>query len=773
MLRIFLYGICFLFAGASAQGKPGSLFFRKAAPYQKKIETLLQKAAADSVRLYCEQILAEEKRKTSRKRAVAYFYLGKAALLEGDLTEAKNRLGESLLLFQQQSDEESVAVTQSELGDLALLNYEENQIAQAKTFFDQAQILAEKHKLSQVLYKIYYRKATVIHSDDMKLVVNFLHRALSAAAQLQDTAKILQIYDQLANRHRSVNEGDSTEIYYSKQSVILQNQGDSSFMQSLYTSWGRFYLDLGRYAEAQNKLFEALALAEKSGEDYSLMGLRTDISKVFLAIGLWEEAYKNIEISLSLAQKLGVEQTQADNLRDQAFILQKLNRPEEAAQKYLQALDIYENLDNVLEAGAIMIALSDVYKNGGDLKKANSLLEQASVLLDEALKIRETINRPLNVIQYKLLLGKVEIKRNSNRRAIQLLSECIDVALEKDSKADLKEAYALLAEAYRQNGQYKLALESFQNFHSVDTSILSTKNAERIQQLEERHKNAQLNDSLAQQRILFVQQNLDLNRTQNQNRWLLAGIAGALLLTLFLYYVYYQNNQLHQQKINLLRAEQETERLTAIIEGEEKERRRIGRELHDGLGAVLATAKMQLNALRHKKPDLEESPAYQKAEQLIDAACENVREVSHDLMPGVLEQQGLEFALEDMCQSMSRASDLEVSFIPYGLETPLKDEVNVTIYRIVQELLKNAVKHAEAKEIIVQLTIEDGLLNLVVEDDGKGFDTTAKGRSNGIGLNNIRTRVAYLNGRLNIDSQAGQGSTFTVEIPLKVEESRS
>ncbi len=91
----------------------------------------------------------------------------------------------------------------------------------------------------------------------------------------------------------------------------------------------------------------------------------------------------------------------------------------------------------------------------------------------------------------------------------------------------------------------------------------------------------------------------------------------------------------------------------------------------------------------------------------------------------------------------------------------------MTIYRIVQELLRNVVKHAEAREVIVQLTIEDNILNLIVEDDGKGFDPEKASNGNGLGLGNIQSRVAYLHGQLSIDSRKGEGSTFTVDIPLQ------
>ena len=141
-----------------------------------------------------------------------------------------------------------------------------------------------------------------------------------------------------------------------------------------------------------------------------------------------------------------------------------------------------------------------------------------------------------------------------------------------------------------------------------------------------------------------------------------------------------------------------------------------------------------------------------------------MREVSHDLMPHVLEQQGLIPAINDMCQNLTNHHDIEFDFISYGEEEGLSDVIKITIYRIVQELLKNITKHANAKEVIVQLTIENEEIILIVEDDGVGFDTSITHK--GIGIENIYSRTAYLNGTVDIDTSIGQGSTFTIQLPI-------
>lgn len=227
----------------------------------------------------------------------------------------------------------------------------------------------------------------------------------------------------------------------------------------------------------------------------------------------------------------------------------------------------------------------------------------------------------------------------------------------------------------------------------------------------------------------------------------------------------YKNKQLNKQRIAILKKEQEMQQLKALIAGEEKERKRIGQELHDGLGAVLATVKMRINSISDKTPTIVDNDNYLKAEELIDEACQTVRDISHRMTPYILEQNGLEYAINELCLTISQTQQIEIHFNPYQIDLIESGTLQITIYRVIQELLKNILKHAEAKEVIVQVTVEDEQVEVLVEDDGKGFDTAiTKG---GIGLDNIKSRVEYLNGNLEIESQINRGSTFLFNLPLK------
>ena len=271
-------------------------------------------------------------------------------------------------------------------------------------------------------------------------------------------------------------------------------------------------------------------------------------------------------------------------------------------------------------------------------------------------------------------------------------------------------------------------------------------------------------DEIAAQNEKIQTQKVDLLRKNNQLILLTGGLGFSALIASLFFFVYYKNKQLNEQRIQVLKKNQEAQIMKSIIEGEEKERKRFSKELHDGLGAVLATVKMQINGIPQKFPEVVSSKTYQKAELLIDNACRTVREISHDLMPYVSRgQQGLFSAIEEMCNNLATQSDTKFDFIRFGDDLQVSNVTNITLYRITQELLKNALKHSQATEVLVQLTIEDDEIILIVEDNGKGF--TPSSNQNGIGMKNIKSRAEYLNGSFEIESSLELGSTFTVILP--------
>ncbi len=234
-------------------------------------------------------------------------------------------------------------------------------------------------------------------------------------------------------------------------------------------------------------------------------------------------------------------------------------------------------------------------------------------------------------------------------------------------------------------------------------------------------------------------------------------IVSLLLASILLWFLFQQRQKRIQQQLITIQREQEVRTLESLMEGEEKQRLRIAKELHDGVNGDLSAIKFKLSSLLKMN-----NTVIKEAVTMIDRSCEQVRAISHNLVPPSLKDFNLLEAVEEYCQSMNSIHSPEISFQHLGNDITLDKKQEANIYRIVQELVTNSVKHAEAKEINVQLSHQESVLQLTVEDDGKGFDKN-KVESDGIGLQNVSSRIDYLNATLDFVSNE-KGTSYTISM---------
>lgn len=232
---------------------------------------------------------------------------------------------------------------------------------------------------------------------------------------------------------------------------------------------------------------------------------------------------------------------------------------------------------------------------------------------------------------------------------------------------------------------------------------------------------------------------------------------------LFLFIFQYRKRQImHENEKQLLA-------MNYIIQGQEAERSRMAKDLHDGLGGMLSGIKLNLSSMKGNMIIQEtDAQLFTKSITQLDNAIAEMRRVAHNMMPEALLKFGLGEAIQDYCDSINESNTVKMKYTQLGLQQPLEKSTEVILYRIVQELCNNAIKHAASKNIFIQLTIHERGITLTVEDDGKGFDSTQVSTLKGAGLQNVQSRVDYLKGVLNIESEAGKGTSVNIEIPGNV-----
>ncbi len=279
-----------------------------------------------------------------------------------------------------------------------------------------------------------------------------------------------------------------------------------------------------------------------------------------------------------------------------------------------------------------------------------------------------------------------------------------------------------------------------------------------IDYLEVKNKVLEKDRVIALKELEVVRQNMYI---RTRNTWVGIAALGMVMVLTVLFGFYYRT----RKKMQLLEKEDEIRRLKAVMTGEEKERSRIARELHDGIGSLVSAAGINLNTLGDDNEELVDQASFKKTEDLIAEISAEVRKTAHNLMPEILLQHDLPEAVKLFCSYLQKEKRPAFEVQVYGDFQGLTKDFQLAVYRIIQELVQNIIKHSKASNAIVQLHADQNLLSVTVEDNGEGYDPAVL-TGQGMGLGNIDTRVKVLNGRISVDTGVGKGTSVYIEFDL-------
>ncbi|RYU95394.1 ATP-binding protein [Emticicia agri] len=384
------------------------------------------------------------------------------------------------------------------------------------------------------------------------------------------------------------------------------------------------------------------------------------------------------------------------------------------------------------------------------------ILARKYLLLSQKYAWQANVNWMISVNNF--YMGRIEALSGNYESAIEYYLKAYensgkakDVAYAKDISYHLSIAYTKIGEFQKANEFYQQTLlYSNQYYESEQTMTI------RLEELNSQYRNLQLQNQLTKQE----------NREARLQNILLIVLTVFLILAVVALFVgrkqlntiAQQKDIIHSQKIRNL----ELKSLEALIQGQENERGRIARDLHDSLGIQLTQIKFFVES-RHKPFTAKERAMLN---QIIDDACQEIRLISHNLHPTALSKYGLETALEDLVNKFPGTKKTKISLEKYGSLAPLNQEAIALLYRVIQELINNAMKHACAHRINIQLMANQENLLISVEDDGVGFNVDAP--SQGSGILNVTSRIEYLNGQVlwQNHSPASSGTSVMISVPM-------
>ncbi len=416
---------------------------------------------------------------------------------------------------------------------------------------------------------------------------------------------------------------------------------------------------------------------------------------------------------------------------------------------------------------------ADYYNMKGRYELAAGELAAAEQTFRRGLPLARRYNDTYTFCDILLHLSELYERQNEFAKTRPLLDELLEISQTNQVGTYQLKALRALSRMEHRLRQPERAYQFLNQYIELADSLQYAETTRSLHEMEEKYKLAEAEKNL----LVLQRENEQKDFAIERNRWyigLLLGISFPLLASCILIFMLYRNKRkllVQQQRMHTMDVEhmEQAHRnslLSALLEGQEKERERLARDLHDGLGGLLSSIKMDLSRITGALPkDDIQRPHLASVTRNVDGAVEELRGIAHSMMPSMLVNYGLVEALGEYCDKL-KSSGVPVFYQVFRYSQPLTESREMTLYRVAQELINNCAKYAEATEILVQLQQTDTTVTLVVEDNGKGFDTEYA--VTGAGLRNAAMRATLLEGTFDIRSDKGVGTTFTVECPISV-----
>ncbi|NER17746.1 tetratricopeptide repeat-containing sensor histidine kinase [Spongiivirga citrea] len=597
------------------------------------------------------------------------------------------------------------------------------------------------------------------NTEDSTVVKKLLDEAYSYEAK--EPKKALSIYKkafQLSNKidfptgafkatmysgivHSDMSNYDSAIYYYEKALPLSDLAKDVRGKGVTYINIGNVYQFKGDLEKAPEYYLKSIEFLEQAQDNNALANTYINLSSLF---GSLNQPDKQIEY---LNQ--GIEKITPENPELLGISLGDLGLAYLYKEQFEKAFGYFRQQDSVSKTGDFPRLNFFSQRNFGEYYYYTSSFREAISFYESALKLGEEINDQYFETDLLLNLSNSHIQLKNYEVAISNLTKALSMA-EKSGATEIKtKALLYLAKAHSLKGAPE-SLKFYEQHKNLKDSLYNIEKVKAINELETKYEAERKDKEIAEQQLALQKSK---SRTSILSIITVSALAGILLVL----FSFRQRQKRKDQEILALKREHQVKTLESLIEGEEKERHRIAQELHDGVNGDLSAIKFKLSTLLDTN-----SKTIEEAMNMIDRSCEQVRAISHNLIPPSLEDFNLIEALYEFTEKMNNLHPIDISFFHIGemIEVSKKSELN--IFRIIQELVGNSIKHSEGSEINVQLSTINEMIQISVEDDGKGFDTEATS-SGGIGLKNIQSRVDYLNATIDVDS-TDKGTSYVIEI---------
>ncbi|MEM9819629.1 MAG: tetratricopeptide repeat protein [Bacteroidota bacterium] len=598
------------------------------------------------------------------------------------------------------------------------------------------------------LVKMHCRLAFVYAFQNMDKAYEHGHRALELANASDDLLAKTNAYRNLGIVYDVDSKGDSALIYFTQSldyAILLDSKQEIAMSTN---NLGMYHWNKGLLGQAVKYFIDAKAIHEAINDTIGMSSSLNNVCLIYNELNQSQKAVPYCEAALTFRRAY----------RDTMEILQSLNNLGiakehlghwKASRKHFEeglALSQFQGFEHMKDE--FLAGLSNIHILEGNYTLARQAIHQGLEILEKNGELNALHKQYAKAAQIENLLGNYPQaeKYAQNGLAItdSLQISTYNVAL-----------YKSLAEAQFSLGKREAGLESLDRWDAAKDSTFSKTNAEAIAQ-----KEVEYHTQKKEQKILL--QKAELAKRKSQNQFILSLSLASFLFLLLSFMLKRNREKLKQEKaLSALKLKAQNDQFLAVIATEEKERKRLARDLHDGLGQILSTARMNVAALEESHLIQEDQAIVNNSIALIDRAVNEMRSVSYDLMPRTLEKSGLINALREMVQKINTATPNLIHFQSDVEQIDWSDEKKTILYRIVQELINNCLKHSSSDRLELQIKEAADNLHLLFKQNKGQVNVGILQNGRGIGWSNIQSRVELLNGQIAIDPLQ-EGTQFSL-----------
>lgn len=540
----------------------------------------------------------------------------------------------------------------------------------------------------------------------------------------------------------------SNQIF--KEALAVVNDKDLYALGKIYHGLGNASFNMGEHPEALKLYTKALQYFAKIGDTKSQAGIHSNLAQLFQLDNDHAQARLHVKTGLALLENQKKSSAYLLMLHAMANIYGQSNFIDSALMLDKEGLAIsYEiNLPEYTSMFLDNKANCFMYSNRPD--SAKKYFYKSMAIDMAAGNIKQQSDTWLNLGVLASMQQQPDSAEKYFKRSISLADRC---------GYKLGKMYALksLGELYQEKKQFEASLKTHKAYFAVKDSIANEKKDAAVAEWKAVFDTEQKEQEIKMGKVMLDRQNL-----------MIYGIGVISVLALLTVYFAAKRNQVRKEKtFNELAFQREQKAAADVINAEEAERRRIAAELHDGVGQTMTAAWLNLQAIgAGANINPADSELLQTTTNLVQESCTEIRGISHNMMPDVLLSKGLVPATKAFTANISQ-DHFSVMVSADEQESKLDKMQELMLYRVIQECVQNTIKHASATELDISINHEPGSISLMIEDNGKGFNPKQNLEGEGLGMNNIRSRVNYLKGTVEWNSSIEHGGTLVaIHIPI-------